>query len=60
MRRGLARWGLLFAVAVLLGVAMGGFLSHSLLNEYGSIPIRWVMPFTPVVRAVLYWWTDGI
>lgn len=46
------------AVAVLLGVAVGGLLSQTLLYKYGSLPIRWVVLFTPVVGAVLYWWTD--
>lgn len=60
MKRRLDRWGVLFLVSLLLGVAVGGLLSQALLFEYGVVPVRWLLLATPVVGAVLYWWTDRL
>jgi len=60
MKRRLARWGLLFVVAVLLGTAVGGLLSHTLLYKYASLPFRWLVLASPVVGVLLYWWVDSL
>lgn len=60
MKRRLTRWGLLFVVAFLLGAAVGGLLSHTLLYKYASLPFRWLVLASPAVGVLLYWWVDSL
>lgn len=60
MTRQFRRWGILFVVTVLLGLAEGGLIAHTLLYKYGTVPIRSVLAGAPIVGVLLYWWANTL
>ncbi|MDY6818339.1 MAG: hypothetical protein SVG88_06720 [Halobacteriales archaeon] len=56
----LRQWIALPLVAVLLGTTVGGLLAHTLLYQYGSLPVPYLVGVSPLVGLLLYWWTDSL